>query len=602
MSVGFGFSIGDILACGKFCHQIYKACFSEAHDATAAWTALGKELVLLGDALQNLCSDDGIIPQDPFCGPEKEQRALEAVRVVVGDFRETLKDLRAFLLRYDDFQKPDAGKQYWLKIKFSVNSGDVDKFRARVAMHTRAIHLLLNPLIYQSSKKVENTVTRIETRIDTIDQVLHALLVVASEQLTTTSSSRNPGRIADRAHTRPQNGHPQYLITDPPWSPRVIPTLPATNQDMPWGGGQMIRTNSYPATVDRYEDPIDISLRRSSTETNMMNTHSPTSPYSPSSRRGPPADRSSDEGYSSGFSSTSTGVDPSGYGTQRQRSSSGVTELSDNPISRALQQSAMSAKKRPIEHWITAAMHWYFKVITLNESSTIIRFAKVNQYYVHCQAEKDLEDPDNPEVSLEAYLGLMKSSWIVENVINTWEAEDGPSEEMKRSIETLVVLIVDQFRKIGGRKMPDIRNIGSLDYEIWHKDIVPILMEPALPLHSRASSRQSAFGGVYYDDLTSPRRPSQASSHTRTTTPPDSDPSHEDSSGSPASRPSPSLPSSSRTSSLRSSENGQKLSNPAGLTRTNDRSPSISTTSPQPPDDDLESYEGLGERIILDKT
>jgi len=147
MSVGFGFSIGDILACGKFCHQIYKACFSEAHDASAAWTALGKELVLLGEALQNLCSDDGIIPQDPFCGPEKEQRALEAVRVVVGDFRETLKDLRAFLLRYDDFQKPDAGKQYWLKIKFSVNSGEVDKFRARVAMHTRAVHLLLNPLI-----------------------------------------------------------------------------------------------------------------------------------------------------------------------------------------------------------------------------------------------------------------------------------------------------------------------------------------------------------------------------------------------------------------------------------------------------------------------
>lgn len=147
MSVGFGFSIGDILACGKFCHQIYKACFSEAHDASAAWTALGKELVLLGEALQNLCSDDGIIPQDPFCGPEKEQRALEAVRVVVGDFRETLKDLRAFLLRYDDFQKPDAGKQYWLKIKFSVNSGEVDKFRARVAMHTRAVDLLLNPLI-----------------------------------------------------------------------------------------------------------------------------------------------------------------------------------------------------------------------------------------------------------------------------------------------------------------------------------------------------------------------------------------------------------------------------------------------------------------------
>lgn len=204
----------------------------------------------------------------------------------------------------------------------------------------------------------------------------------------------------------------------------------------------MFRTNSYPARVDRYEDPIEIGLRRSSTETNMMNTHSPTSPYPPSGRRGLPANRGGDERCGTGFSPTSTGVDPSGYGIQRQMPSSGATEPSDNPISRALRQSAMSerAVKRPIEHWITAAMHWYFKVITPYGSSTIIRFTKVNQYYVLCQAEKDLEDPDNPEVSLEAYLGLMKSSWIVENVINAWKADDGLPGEIRRNIETLVVV------------------------------------------------------------------------------------------------------------------------------------------------------------------
>jgi len=57
-----------------------------------------------------------------------------------------------------------------------------------------------------------------------------------------------------------------------------------------------------------------------------------------------------------------------------------------------------------------------------------------------CQAEKDLGDPNNPEVSLEAYLGLMKSSWIVENVIKKWEAEDDLPEEITRNIETLVVV------------------------------------------------------------------------------------------------------------------------------------------------------------------
>lgn len=233
----------------------------------------------------------------------------------------------------------------------------------------------------QTSKKVENTVTRIQTRIDTIDQVLRALLVVASKQLMTASASRNPRGIDDRAHVGPQNGHPQYLITEPPWSPP--------------GGAEMFRTNSYPARVDRYKDPIEMGLRRPSTEINMMNTHSPTSPYPPTGRRGPPADRSSDEGYSSGFSSTSTGIDPSGYGTQRQRSSSGATELSDNPISRALFQSAMSegAKKRPIQHWITAAMHWYFKVMTPTGHQLSFALQKLINIMYFARQRKILKTP-----------------------------------------------------------------------------------------------------------------------------------------------------------------------------------------------------------------
>lgn len=184
--------------------------------------------------------------------------------------------------------------------------------------------------------------------------------------------------------------------------------------------------------------------------------------------------------------------------------------------------------------------------------------------------------------------------------------------------------------------MPDTRNIGPPDYEIWHKDIVLILVEPASPLPSRASSRLSIFGNVYYDDPT------------RATTPPDFGSADENFSRSPASQPSPSLQSSSRTSSLRSSENGQNLPNPTEPARTNGRSLSVSTTSTgssgrresftstyptptspmqasekpavkrrpapsssptsypttalQPPDDHPDSCEGVGERTILKAT
>ena len=196
--------------------------------------------------------------------------------------------------------------------------------------------------------------------------------------------------------------------------------------------------------------------------------------------------------------------------------------------------------------------------------------------------------------------------------------------------------------------MPDIRNISSQNYEIWDEDIVPILVEPASPLSSRTSSRQDALDRAIYYDPTPRRRPSQeSSSHTHAAAPPDFYSPHENSSGSPASQPSPSLASSSRTSSLRSSESGRDLPSPTEPTPTKGRSPSTSTTStgspgrresftstcptptfpvqasgesivkrrpvpppptpypataPQPPDDDPESYEGLDERTILDAT
>lgn len=149
---GFGFSVGDILACGKFCHQIYKACFSDAGDSIASWNYLGRELYALGTALKTLSWNDNIIPSHMYVKDDqeqsqKEQRALEAVRMVVGDFKETLRELEAMLLKYDDFRVSGGAKLYWLKVKYSVNSGDLDKFRTRIAMHTRAVNLLLNPLI-----------------------------------------------------------------------------------------------------------------------------------------------------------------------------------------------------------------------------------------------------------------------------------------------------------------------------------------------------------------------------------------------------------------------------------------------------------------------
>lgn len=130
------------------------------------------------------------------------------------------------------------------------------------------------------------------------------------------------------------------------------------------------------------------------------------------------------------------------------------------------------------------------------------------------QAESELdEETESHELSLEAYLGLMKSTWIVENVIRPWDFKDELPQEIGINIETLIVVgvfirnpdsrpdvlgilillvliqsIVDKFRKMGSLKMPDIRHLKGQDLEIWHEDIKKILVKPTSPLASPTRS------------------------------------------------------------------------------------------------------------------
>lgn len=108
----FGFSVGDVLEFGKslssmrprnsansvesgrLCYSVHKTCFSESAGANKAWTALGSDVTTLGLALTKLARDEKVFPPDT---EEAEEESLQAVRMVVGDFRETLNELRAFL-------------------------------------------------------------------------------------------------------------------------------------------------------------------------------------------------------------------------------------------------------------------------------------------------------------------------------------------------------------------------------------------------------------------------------------------------------------------------------------------------------------------------
>lgn len=245
-----------------------------------------------------------------------------------------------------------------------------------------------------SQQNIQTSVSNIHTRIDTIDQVLHALLFVASEQLTSAtpripSSSRISAVRFNDGVPRPQN---QYLLEGNPINVQTIPSLLAGANSGVSGrlikSEEMARSTSHPPEFQsiqsgRLEGSSEIGIRRRTTEPHdgvqpslfhKISVARPDRKKHDSPNHKDHEDRDHKQkgkqplngGQSSTFTTPSQSSKTLNYPSPKPQRKASVdsVEASENlNIDAALRKQAESneAQYIPIEHWITAAMHWYFK-------------------------------------------------------------------------------------------------------------------------------------------------------------------------------------------------------------------------------------------------
>lgn len=226
-----------------------------------------------------------------------------------------------------------------------------------------------------SQHNIQTSVSNIQTRIDTIDQVLHALLFVASEQLSTSAAPHTPNRSRINAAglgsiRRPQN---QYLLEANPTNIQTVPGL------LSGANSRAIRSTGHPSEAqnvqqNRLESSPGVEIRRTTDldENSYSSLSYGTAVPRPDRRKHEDVDikhkgkhaHSGSPHHSDALLSQLPNPAPNYPSPKPQRKASvDSVEAGKNPINELLRKQAESSEAQdiPIEHWITAAMHWYFK-------------------------------------------------------------------------------------------------------------------------------------------------------------------------------------------------------------------------------------------------
>lgn len=220
-----------------------------------------------------------------------------------------------------------------------------------------------------SQHHIQTSVSNIQTRIDTIDQVLHALLFVASEQLTSatprvSSSNRITPVGFNEGFRRPQD---RYMIEPSPINTQTIPSLLAGTNS---GTGRIIRSEEMGRSVshqqNRLETSPEMGIRRRTTEPHeniQPLTYKASVSRADTKRKGKQTHNGGSHSHYAQLSQSLPKTPNYSSPKPQRKASVDSVEVNENPINAALRRQVESneAQEIPIEHWITAAMHWYFK-------------------------------------------------------------------------------------------------------------------------------------------------------------------------------------------------------------------------------------------------
>jgi hypothetical protein len=173
MSVGFGFSIGDIVLMSQLAYRLYSAIGSRK--------SVSKELKHLGDALFDLhCALDHLektaddISTRAFSGSDGNESVKRSLHSMIDSCASTLNELDEATKKYRDIDaqaevnKPDSSRSFmdgarrqstierwkqqlkvqWNKVHWDFKESSMIEYRQRLLYHTATINMVISSFIW----------------------------------------------------------------------------------------------------------------------------------------------------------------------------------------------------------------------------------------------------------------------------------------------------------------------------------------------------------------------------------------------------------------------------------------------------------------------
>ncbi|KAL2038376.1 hypothetical protein N7G274_009027 [Stereocaulon virgatum] len=178
MSIGFGFSLSDIVLSYQLAAKVYDRCFTRANGADIRYASFGKQIKLLEDSLRTLESvvanaDKQLqLPRRPWHNDaDRFGPSVEVLSEVAGDFKKTLEECDALLKDHSKFQYSQAGfieNVIW----WSSVEGDVNNLKERVRFHMMKLTFVAKPFEIQLLLGIKHELQELRKDVNEIKTIL----------------------------------------------------------------------------------------------------------------------------------------------------------------------------------------------------------------------------------------------------------------------------------------------------------------------------------------------------------------------------------------------------------------------------------------------
>ncbi|KAL8641509.1 MAG: hypothetical protein Q9226_008624, partial [Calogaya cf. arnoldii] len=187
---GLNWGVGDLLAVTKLAWDLYHNCYLVAREAPEDFRQLVNELASLQGVLRTLRDD---INSDKSFLERLGDPRKEALEKCLGSCFATLHKLQTLVVKYRELGVGN-GKQFWRKLKWVSKKGEIADLKSRIMVHTCNISLCMSSIGNSSLARIEisllQALERQEASQETIDTA-EELAPVARSQTEPVGASKS---------------------------------------------------------------------------------------------------------------------------------------------------------------------------------------------------------------------------------------------------------------------------------------------------------------------------------------------------------------------------------------------------------------------------